>query len=168
MKSKLIKPYAYYIARQIRKERNTALRDQERIFAALVEQGCRTAFGKDHDFSNIRSHQDYIDRIEVNDYEGLRTYFDRLVKGEKDVLWPGLPKYFAKTSGTTSGIKYIPITRESMPNHIGTARKALMGYASHPGKSKLFDGKVMFLSGSPTFVGNKWNSYWSLVRNSKS
>ena len=126
--------------------------DQQRIFSNLIEQAAQTAFGVDHNYSSIRTHDDYKKQVPVRDYEGLKSYFDRIVKGEADVLYPGLPKYLAKTSGTTSGVKYIPITPASLPNHINTASRALMTYANRKGKSRLFDGKVMFISGSPTLT----------------
>lgn len=152
MKSLIVRPYASYIASQVRRERTHALRDQERIFKQLIEAGRMTKFGHDHSFSSIETEDDFRRLVPTNDYEGLKQYFDDQVSGEQDVLWPGRPKYYAKTSGTTSGIKYIPITTASMPNHIGTARKALMTYASQGKNSKIFDGKVMFLSGSPTLT----------------
>ena len=150
MKSLLVKPYAHFIASQVRKERTNAIDDQKKIFKELIEKGAKTTFGKDHHFDRIDSYKSFAGRVPVRDYEGLKPYFDRLVLGEQNVLWPGLPRYFAKTSGTTSGIKYIPLTADSMPNHIGTARKALMTYAARKGKASVFNGKVMFLSGSPT------------------
>ncbi|MFT4567130.1 MAG: hypothetical protein ACI9FN_002094 [Saprospiraceae bacterium] len=150
MKSLLIRPYARYLARQVAKERKSAVEDQSTILKQLVKKGQSTAFGRDHDFQNIVSVKDFQERVSIRDYEGLKNYFDRVAKGETDVLYPGLPKYLAKTSGTTSGVKYIPITHDSLPNHINTARKALMAYASKDKNSKVFDGKVMFISGSPT------------------
>jgi len=150
MKSLLIRPYAKYIKRQVRRERRSVHEDQKRIFKTLIEKGRKTQFGKDHDFENIKTEEDFKNQVPVKDYEGLKSYFDLMVAGGHDILWPDQPKYYAKTSGTTSGIKYIPITAASMPNHIGTARKALMSYASQGKNSKIFDGRVMFLSGSPT------------------
>src|SRR5690606_23880553 len=66
-----------------------------------------------------------------------------------DVLWTGRPMYLCKTSGTTSGAKYIPITRESLPNHIGSARRALLAHIAHSGRADFVDGKMIFLQGSP-------------------
>ena len=149
MKSWLIYPYAIWIKKQVVSERSTALIDQEDIFKILIQHGRDTAFGKDHGLADVDRYEAYAQRVPVRDYEGLKGYFDRQVAGEGDVLWPGRPKYYAKTSGTTSGIKYIPITHDSLPNHINTARKALMTYAAQEGHRRLFDGKVMFLSGSP-------------------
>ena len=152
IKSRLIIPFARYVAKQVDNQRKHAVQDQKRVFQKLIKKGSFTRFGKDHEFEGIHSHDDFVERVPLRDYEQGRTYFDALVRGEMDVLWPGRPAYFAKTSGTTSGTKYIPITRDSMPNHLNTARTALLNYAALPGKSKLFDGKVMFLSGSPTMT----------------
>ncbi len=150
MKSLIIRPYARYLARQVDKERRSSVADQSAILKQLVKSGQGTAFGRDHDFGSIVGVKDFQGRVPIRDYEGLKGYFDRVVQGESDVLYPGLPKYLAKTSGTTSGVKYIPITHDSLPNHINTARKALMAYAAIGKNSKVFDGKVMFISGSPT------------------
>ena len=150
MKSVFVKPYARWVARQVARERHSALADQNKVFRYLIANGRKTEFGLDHDFEDIVSQDDFIQNVPIQDYEGLKKYFDQLVQGRRDVLWPGLPKYFAKTSGTTSGVKFIPITQDSLPNHIGTARKALMTYAQVGSNARLFNGKVMFLSGSPT------------------
>jgi len=115
----------------------------------LVRTARDTAFGKDHDFASIRNYQDFKARVPIGDYEHFKPYADRIKEGERDVSWVGRPKYFAKTSGTTSGVKYIPLTRESIPNHFGTARNALFNYIAETGKSKWLDGKMIFLSGSP-------------------
>ncbi|MGI8893432.1 MAG: GH3 family domain-containing protein, partial [Bacteroidia bacterium] len=83
------------------------------------------------------------------DYEDFEKYITKIKAGENDVLWPGKPVYFAKSSGTTSGVKYIPITNESIPNHINSARNALLLYIYHTGKAHFIDKKLIFLSGSP-------------------
>jgi hypothetical protein len=150
MKTSLIRPFAHYISKKIKRDSTCAINDQERIRRYLLKKGKNTVFGTDHDFSQIHSYQDFKNSIQVKDYEGLKDYFDRVKDGESDVLWPGKPKYFAKTSGTTSGVKYIPVSKESVPNHIHSARNALFNYISQNKKSKIFDGKVIFLSGSPT------------------
>ena len=111
--------------------------------------GSQTAFGKDHGLRADMSYEEYKAAVPVRDYEGLKQYFDRVVTGEDSVLWPGKPLYLAKTSGTTSGAKYIPITKESMPNHIDAAKNALLGYIDETGKSGFVDGKMIFLQGSP-------------------
>jgi hypothetical protein len=149
IKSLLIKPYAAYNTHLVKQIRKNALRDQEACFHYLIQSAKHTRFGQDHNFSEIRSVKDFHKRVPLRDYEGLRQWVDLLTAGEADILWPGKPKYFAKTSGTTSGVKYIPITKESMPTHIASARHALMHYASRSGNSQIFDGKMIFVSGSP-------------------
>jgi len=149
-KSTIIKPVAKYIAKGIQQWSSEAIAAQDKVFKALIKGGATTQFGKDHRFSTIQSYEDFKAQVPLRDYEGFRTYIDRIKKGEKNVLWKGQPKYFAKTSGTTSGVKYIPLTKDSMPNHFGTARNALFNYYAQTGNGKWLDGKMIFLSGSPT------------------
>ncbi|MEE9373198.1 MAG: GH3 auxin-responsive promoter family protein [Saprospiraceae bacterium] len=149
MKTALIRPFAHYISKKIKKDSNNALKDQERIREYLVLKAKHTDFGKDHEFQHIHTYNDFKNRIPIHDYEGLKSYFDKVKKGKANVLWPHKPKYFAKTSGTTSGVKYIPISNESVRNHIDSARNALFYYISHNEHSKIFDGKIIFLSGAP-------------------
>lgn len=148
-RSTLLKPYARYVARQIDRWSALAVAAQQKEFQRLIAKGQNTSFGMDHDFAGIHTYEDFKARVPIRDYEGLKHYVDRIKKGEKDVLWPGRPAYFAKTSGTTSGVKYIPLTRESLPNHFGTARNALFNFYARTGKGDWLDGKMIFLSGSP-------------------
>jgi hypothetical protein len=115
----------------------------------LIKQAAGTAFGKDHHFQNIHTYEDFKLNVPIRDYEDLRPYIDRITHGEADVMWPGKPAYLAKTSGTTSGVKYIPISKESMPEHIKAARNALLCYIHETGKADFVDGKMIFLQGSP-------------------
>ncbi|MBC6996526.1 GH3 auxin-responsive promoter family protein [Lewinella lacunae] len=149
MKSKLLKPYASIVRRQVRSVAARAVDAQRDIREDLVRSARHTAFGRDHDFAAIRSYDDFKARVPLVDYEAFKGYADRTRDGEKDVSWLGRPKYFAKTSGTTSGVKYIPLTRQSIPNHFGTARNALFNYYAETGRGKWLDGKMIFLSGSP-------------------
>lgn len=123
---------------------------QENVLKGLLKKAKNTTFGQDHHFSQINNYGDFVRRVPIRDYEGLRPYVDRVVAGEVDILWPGKPRYFSKTSGTTSGIKYIPISKESMPTHIKTAQNALYHYIYHSGNTSFVDGKMIFLQGSPT------------------
>jgi hypothetical protein len=150
-KSALIKPFARRIAKRIEQlsHDNAAVQAQDAVFKHLILRGGKTAFGRDHDFKKIKTYQDFIAHVPLRDYEGLKTYIERVKNGEADVLWQGKPAYFAKTSGTTSGVKYIPITKESIPNHFGSARNALFNYVAHTGNGAWLDGKQIFLSGSP-------------------
>ena len=136
-------------ARKIRKWSAEAIGSQEAIFRHLIQTGARTAFGKDHKFADIRSYEAFRAQVPIRDYEALRPYIERIKQGETDVLWRGRPKYFAKTSGTTSGVKYIPLTSDSLPNHFGTARNALFNYYAETGNGRWLDGNMIFLSGSP-------------------
>ena len=148
-KSFVVKPFAKKIARDIQKWSADAVNYQERVFQNLLAVGKNTAFGRDHNFSEIKTYQDFCERVPIRDYEALKPYIERIRKGEKDVLWRGMPTYFAKTSGTTSGAKYIPLTKDSIPNHFGTARNALFNYAAQSNNFTWLDGKLIFLSGSP-------------------
>ncbi|HQY10931.1 MAG: GH3 auxin-responsive promoter family protein [Ferruginibacter sp.] len=149
IKSILAKPFAGYIYKQIKKGMETAVADQQSIFNQLIKVGTKTVFGKDHDFANIRSHEDFVKKVPLRDYEAFRPYIEKIKQGTHNVLWKGQPIYFSKTSGTTSGVKYIPITKDSIPNHINTARNALLCYMAETGNTKFADGKLIFLSGSP-------------------
>lgn len=126
-----------------------AVEDQDSILTDLVKTGRKTDFGADHKFDAIQSYTDYKQAVPVRDYEQFKPYINRIKEGKHNVLWKGIPIYLAKTSGTTSGIKYIPITKESVSNHIDTARNALLNYMSETGNSSFADGKMIFLSGSP-------------------
>ncbi|WP_378180202.1 GH3 auxin-responsive promoter family protein [Aquimarina sp. SS2-1] len=152
IKSLGAKIFAKHIRKKINKWANNPVKTQKQVFDKLITSAQNTAFGEDHHFKNIKTHQDFVKNVPIRDYEELRSYVDRVVKGESDVLWPGKPIYFAKTSGTTSGVKYIPLTSESMPTHISAARNAILCYIAESGKSKFVDGKMIFLQGSPELI----------------
>ena len=149
LKSALAKPFAKYIYKRIQKWASNPIDTQHKVFQELISAATRTQFGKDHDFVSINNHADYVKRVPIRDYEALKPYVEKVVAGEKDILWKGLPLYFAKTSGTTSGSKYIPITKESMPTHVEAARNAILMYIHETGNSQFVDGKMIFLQGSP-------------------
>ncbi len=145
---------ARFRARQIQQESKRACFWQQKTFGQLLAKAQHTQFGKDHHFSDIRTHADFISAVPVRSYEAAKPYFDRIYQGEPDVSWPGKPIYLAKTSGTTSGAKYIPLTKVSIRNQIAAARDALLLYAAETGNASFFDGKMMFLSGSPEIEMN--------------
>jgi len=122
---------------------------QQKVFENLIRQAEKTQFGKDHHFSQIKNPEDFAKQVPIRDYEELKPYVERVVQGEENVLWKGKPIYFAKTSGTTSGAKYIPLTKESMPFHIEAARNAILNYIHETGKADFVNGKMIFLQGSP-------------------
>jgi hypothetical protein len=149
VKATLVYPFARYIHSRIQYWKRHAVLLQEKLMLDLVRKAQDTAFGQVHDFQSIRTYADFKARVPIQDYEALRPYIERIQAGEKDVLWADRPVYLAKTSGTTSGIKYIPITKESIPNHFNTARNALFNYSIETGNRDFIDGKMIFLSGSP-------------------
>jgi hypothetical protein len=152
IKSILAKPFAKRIAAKFYKQSKNAVKVQQNILKNLIEQAQNTTFGKDHHFSKIKSYEDFKKQVPIRDYEALKPYIEKVVAGESDVLWKGKPLYFAKTSGTTSGVKYIPLTKESMPMHISAARNALLLYIAETNKADFVNGKMIFLQGSPEMV----------------
>ncbi len=149
IKSFLAKPYAYIVHARVRKGMATAVADQQAILQYLLKNGSRTVFGKEHNFQQLKTYEDFRNAVPIRDYEAFIPWIDRIKNGEPNVLWKGRPIYFAKTSGTTSGVKYIPISKESIPNHIAGARDALLCYMAESGNTAFADGKMIFLSGSP-------------------
>jgi len=145
----LAKPFASYIYRSIRKDIGSALEDQENCLKSLLKAGSKTIFGREHHLETVKSYEEFRAAVPIRDYEQLKNYIDQIKQGKHNVLWPGQPVYFAKTSGTTSGIKYIPISKDSISNHINTARNALLCYMAETGNSAFANGKMIFLSGSP-------------------
>jgi hypothetical protein len=149
LKSVAAKLFAKVIHNKTQKWVQNPIETQQKVFQNLIASADDTQFGKDHNFAEIKSFEDFAKQVPIRDYEELRPYVDRVVKGEVDILWKGKPIYFAKTSGTTSGAKYIPLTKESMPFHIEAARNAILNYIHETGKTAFVDGKMIFLQGSP-------------------
>ncbi len=149
IKSFLARPFASYIYKGIRKGMATAVADQENIFRQMLKVGRNTDFGKEAGLEKVTDYEGFKQAVPIRDYEQFKPWIERIKEGKHNVLWKGKPIYFAKTSGTTSGTKYIPITKDSIPNHINTARNALLCYMAETGNTKFADGKLIFLSGSP-------------------
>lgn len=149
VKSVLAKLFAKWVYIKTQKWVNSPVETQDKVFQDIIATATATQFGKDHDFISINNHDDFTKRVPVRDYEALKPYVDKVVQGEEDILWKGKPIYFAKTSGTTSGSKYIPITKESMPTHVEAARNAILLYIHETGNSEFVKGKMIFLQGSP-------------------
>ncbi len=155
LKALLARPFARYIHLKMRSWMRKPLETQDRVFRNLLKQAEHTAFGKDHNFEKITSHEAFVKQVPIRDYEALRPYVERVIQGEKDVLWKGKPAYFAKTSGTTSGVKYIPITNVSIKAQIEASRNAILFYVNETGNSAFVDGKMIFLQGSPELSEKK-------------
>lgn len=149
IKSIAAKILARKIYKQTLKWTEKPVETQQQVFKSLIKNAKSTEFGKDHHFDQIKNFEDFQKRVPVRDYEDLKPYVEKVVKGESDILWKGKPLYFAKTSGTTSGAKFIPLTKESMPYHIEAARNAILHYIHETGNADFIDGKMIFLQGSP-------------------
>ena len=149
IKASLSLPLAKFIVSKNKRWKNNAVKVQQKTLLKLLNQAQNTVFGKDHSFSIIQNYADFKNHIPVRDYEGLKPYIDQIIDGKENILWPGKPLYFSKTSGTTSGTKYIPISKESMPNHITAARDAILSYIAETKNTAIVDGKMIFLQGSP-------------------
>ena len=149
LKSLGAKIFAKSIASKTAKWANNPFETQQRVFNEIISKASQTQFGKDHEFTAIKSYSDFVKKVPIRDYEQLKHYVEQVVEGKEDILWPGKPKYFAKTSGTTSGAKYIPITEESIKYQIEASRNAILNYIHETGNTSFVDGKMIFLQGSP-------------------
>ena len=152
IKSVAAKLFASKIYHKTQAWANKPVETQNEIFKSLISDAKETVFGKDHHFKKIKTIDDFQKNVPVRDYEDLKSYIDRVKQGEENILWKGKPIYFAKTSGTTSGAKYIPLTKESMPSHIKASRNAILHYIYETGNADFVDGKIIFLQGSPILV----------------
>lgn len=152
IKSTLSKPYAKFIVKQQDKWASNPIETQQKVLSELIKKAKNTVFGLDHKFKDVNEHATFKEAVNIGDYEVIKTYMERVKNGEANILWPGKPSYFAKTSGTTSGTKYIPITQDSMPNHIDSAKNVLLNYVHNTGNSQFLDGNLIFLSGSPVMT----------------
>lgn len=128
---------------------------QNKVLEILIKQAQNTQFGQDHNFKKIKTYQEFKDLVPIVTYEELKPYIEKVLEGQEDVLWPGKPLYFCKTSGTTSGEKYIPISKESMPFHLKCAKDAILNYIHETGKTDFLKGKNMFIQGSPVLDFSK-------------
>ena len=149
IKSFFAKIFAAHVTKKINTWASKPIETQEKVFKSLIASAKHTTFGKDHHFSSIKNHEDFVKKVPVRDYENLKSYVNQVVDGKSDILWPGTPLYFAKTSGTTSGAKYIPITAPSIKAQVEASRNAILMYINETGNSGFVDGKWIFLQGSP-------------------
>mgnify|MGYP006050736067 FL=1 len=129
--------------------KKNAVEDQEKLLLSLVKTAEKTLFGREHQFENIHAISDFQNKVQIADYEDLKPYIEKVKKGQRNILWTETPQYFAKTSGTTSGSKYIPISKEGMPFQLNAARSALFHYMAQKNNSDFVSGKMIFLQGSP-------------------
>lgn len=135
--------------RAVAKTKENAVQDQENLLKSLVSASAKTLFGRTHNFEEIQTVRDFQQRVPVQDYEDLKPYIQRIRRGQANILFPGTPAYFAKTSGTTSGAKYIPLTAQGMDHQVQAAQSALFHYIARKGNASFVSGKMIFLQGSP-------------------
>ena len=149
MISLIAKVVAHFRVNKIQKTHSKAIKIQDDILRRLVKKAVNTKFGRDHEFTNISNYEDFKKKVPIRDYESIKHYIKDIQKGKENILWPGKPKYLAKTSGTTSGAKFIPITKESLPFHVNSSRDAILFYIKQTGRSDFLNGKNIFIQGSP-------------------
>ncbi|MBU2995989.1 GH3 auxin-responsive promoter family protein [Cellulophaga baltica] len=149
IKSLAAKIFAKRIAKKTKKWVENPIATQDKVFLSLIEKAKNTEFGIDHNFNTIKTHSDFAKNVPVRDYEDLKNYVEKVVAGEPNILWPNKPVYFAKTSGTTSGAKYIPITDESIKYQVEASRNSILNYIEETGNANFVTGKMIFLQGSP-------------------
>ena len=142
-------PYAHMMGVKNKPWINQPIKSQNKLFRHLISKAKNTLFGNDHSFERIRNYEDFVAHVPIRDYEAIKPYIDKVIEGQKDILWKGRPLYFTKTSGTTSGTKYIPISRESMPYHLKGAKDALLSYIKETKDASFIGGKTIFIQGSP-------------------
>ena len=148
-KSSIAKLAAGYFAGSVYNEQKNALAIQQKLLKQLLQQAAHTDFGKAHNFSSLTTYADFKAAVKVRDYEEFKDDIELIADGKQNVLWRGLPLYFCKSSGTTSGTKYIPVSQEQIDEMIRAARNSLMLYVHETGKADFFDHKMIFLQGSP-------------------
>jgi len=150
LKTFAAKLLAKRVAHQTARWSKNPHKSQQKVFKLLISKAQNTQFGKDHQFQEIKTHNDFVNRVPIRDYEAIKTYVNKAVAGEQDILWPGKPRYFAKTSGTTSGAKYIPITAAAIKEQVKASRNAILSYVHETKITNFIDGRWIFLQGSPT------------------
>jgi hypothetical protein len=135
---------------------------QQDTFNQLIARGKITEWGRKHNFSSIKSIEDFQKQSPLQYYEDIKPYIDRLRKGEQDLLWPGEIKWFAKSSGTTSDkSKFIPVSKDSLEKcHFRGGKDVLAIYTNNYPESKIFKGKGLTLGGSHKIDNYSNQSYY--------
>lgn len=142
----------YFHKRQKELERHgkEGVQMQAEVLKSLLDRASDTEYGRDHIFNMTRSYEEFAHNVPVNTYEELKGDIDRMRHGEKDILWPGVVKWYAKSSGTTNDkSKFIPVSDVGLENiHYQGGNDAVAMYLQNNPKSRLFDGKSLILGGS--------------------
>ena len=142
--------YASGMLKGLDRTRKCPFEVQMKVFTTLLKGGKDTAFGSEHGFSKIGSVRDFQRQVPVRDYDALYPYIQRLRYGEDYVLWNETTRFFAKSSGTSSGkSKFIPITRTNLWGcHYGGMQRMLANYVQRYPDSRIYSGKALTLGGS--------------------
>jgi len=132
---------------------------QNKTLFELINKAKNTEFGKKYDFKSIKNEKDFANRVPLQDYESLKPYIKRLMKGEKNILWNKNIRFFAKSSGTTNDkSKFIPLSDEALKNcHYKSGKDIMAFYVSQNPSTKIFTGKTLTLGGSQKIIKNKNN-----------
>ncbi len=149
LKKSIAKIWAKKHVQQCEDYKHNADRDQEKLLLELVKHSEKTLFGRAHQFEDIKTVEDFQKNVKISDYEDIKPYIEKIKHGDRNILYPGKPEYFAKTSGTTSGTKYIPLTKEGMAYQVKGAQSALFHYIAQKDNADFVNGKMIFLQGSP-------------------
>src|SRR3982751_1584502 len=151
---KLLSPAISRLARlriwSIEQWMNDPVTAQLIVWQDLIAAGQYTEFGRLHHFGKIQSLQDYKQKVPIQDYDSVKPFIERMMKGEENILWNTPVNWFAKSSGTTSDkSKFIPVSEESLKeNHYKASKDVLaLYYVSHP-ESDLLTGKGLVIGGS--------------------
>lgn len=146
----ITKPFLKHRVKQIYKYATDAEQIQRNVLKRLLNTASGTEWGIRHSYSSIANYEQFANSVAVQDYESLKGYIDRMRRGEKDVLWKGRCKWYAKSSGTTNDkSKFIPVTPHGLQNaHYKGGFDVVAQYVANNTSSRIFAGKSLILGGS--------------------
>ena len=133
-------------------------------FRNLLNSAKNTEFGRKYDFKSIKTREDFNNRVPIHDYDSIKPYIERLLKGEQNVLWPTEIKWFAKSSGTTNDkSKFIPVSQEALEEcHFKGGKDLLSIYCNNHPETLLFDGLGLAMGGSHQVAEISNESYYNI------
>lgn len=148
--NKLVKVYLDHRYKQIDYFMKHPLEIQERVLHDIIEKGRHTAYGKEFGLADVKGHHGFTKYIPINDYEVLKPYIERMMMGEDSILWPGVVKWYSKSSGTTSDkSKFIPVSPENLKDgHIKSSWDVVTLLYHNDPTSTIFEHKNLVMGGS--------------------
>lgn len=144
--SRIVLSVAKRISSKVKRAVANPFAAQDATFNHLISRAKNTRFGREHDFHSISHYKDFKRHVPLRDYEALKPYINAIIAGESDVLWPGRPIFFAQTSGTASGNKYIPITTDFLQPYRTSAINAMCVYIAETGDAASVMGKLFYFA----------------------